>query len=80
LNLSKKIPSSPRKEELVLIDDVPVSRNHVKCLFQPYEYLSNEVKDASHNTQSNIGDFNILFSLMVQCIQIIDAYVKLLKA
>ena len=76
----KKIPSSPRKEELVLIDDVPVSGNHMECLFQPHEYLSDEITYASHNTQSNFGDFNVLFSLMVQCIQIIDAYVKLLKA
>jgi hypothetical protein len=29
----KKIPSSPRKEELVLTDDVPVSRNHMECFF-----------------------------------------------
>ncbi|XP_066378025.1 uncharacterized protein [Miscanthus floridulus] len=42
----KKIPSSPGSEELVLIDDVLVSRNHMECLFQPYEYLSDEVIDA----------------------------------
>ena len=56
----KKIPSSPGNEELVLIDDVLVSRNHMECLFQPYEYLSDEVTDASHNTQSNIANFNAL--------------------
>jgi hypothetical protein len=50
----KKIPSSPGKEELVLIDDVPVSRNHMECLFQPQEYLSDEVTYANHNTQSDI--------------------------
>ena len=64
----------------MLIDDVPMSRNLMEYLFQPHEYLSNEVTDASHNNQSNFRDFNVLFSLMVQCIHIIDAYVKLLKA
>ena len=56
----KKIPSSPENEELELIDDGLVSRNHVEYLFQPYEYLSDEVTDASHNTQSNIANFNAL--------------------
>jgi len=39
----RKIPLNPGKEELVLIDYIPVSRNHMECLFQPHEYLSDEV-------------------------------------
>ena len=64
----------------MLIDDVLVSRNYMECLFQSYEYLSDEVTDASHNTQSNIANFNAFFSLMAKCMQVIDAYIKLLKA
>ena len=63
----------------MLLDDVLVLRNHMECLFQPYEYLFDKVTDASHNTQSNIANFNA-FSLMVKCMQVIDAYIKLLKA
>ena len=56
----RKIPPKPGKEELVLTDDIPVSRNHMECLFQPHEYLSDEVTNESHNSKSNIGNFNVL--------------------
>jgi hypothetical protein len=57
---TKKSPSSSGKEQLVLIDDVPRLKKHIKCLFLPYRFLYDKVIDGSHNTQLNIGNFNVI--------------------
>ena len=60
INFAEQIASSPGKEELVLIDGVPILRMHMECLFKPREFLGDEVIAACHNIQSTIGHFNVL--------------------
>uniref|UniRef100_K3ZZY0 Ubiquitin-like protease family profile domain-containing protein n=1 Tax=Setaria italica TaxID=4555 RepID=K3ZZY0_SETIT len=43
---AKKISAEPGREELVLIDDVLVNRNHMECLFCRNAYLYDEVINA----------------------------------
>uniref|UniRef100_K3ZEW0 Ubiquitin-like protease family profile domain-containing protein n=1 Tax=Setaria italica TaxID=4555 RepID=K3ZEW0_SETIT len=43
---AKKISAEPGREELVLINDVPVNRNQMECLFYRNGYLYDEVINA----------------------------------
>uniref|UniRef100_K3XSH8 Ubiquitin-like protease family profile domain-containing protein n=1 Tax=Setaria italica TaxID=4555 RepID=K3XSH8_SETIT len=49
IEAAKKISAEPGREELVLIDDVLVNRNHMECLFCRNAYLYDEVITPSTN-------------------------------
>ena len=43
LKISKKIPASPGKEEVVLIGNTPVKRYQIECLFHSNAQVHDEV-------------------------------------